>query len=639
MSVWDVKQPAKGSQRVTGRYWPLPDDYPELSTQGKKEARLSIVCNHQTPRDFVVAVDSFDRWYLETDPLFYPDMGRGKLKSPKFHYDIPHFLASYRRNMLAAPRGSAKSMTLGCKIPLVLLCTRPNFETGLGLATDRMVEGRFDKIMIQLEENKGILNDFGVLKRSGRAGGLWSHHVLRLQNNAKLQGFSVGGRMRGGRPNLFILDDPEYDVDNQTTATKLRFGLEKLLFKIIIPMLEEGSGVFWIGTIIDRLTLIYEAINSTDTRWRMWNRMLLAAADMELDPKTGEPTFTNLLWPEKWPADVLKEKRKEIGSANFSCEYLNAPMSEEERILHVRWEQNGYWVQGPRPDNPAQAEDQTLISYYVKDKDTGEWIATEQQWNKWFKELYRMTFIDYAPTCGPHSDFSCILTLGFDRFDIAWVLGLWLGKVTDDQLLNQIAVESNLWKSHVVCPEAVTIQTQLDEQTAQKLRERGAETGWTPRVIPPKYGGVPKEQRIAALEWRFNQGRLKLPLEDENMDKNPWKTLFQQIQDFTMDLSLLPHDDAVDTLAMMRFVPHRFGTPTESQPEDNTIAGLLKRGITHYPGLFNIPLITGFNTEDLTEEMISGMKGRYTARRGIGGLKKQLARKRHPSRLLNRRWK
>jgi len=250
-----------------------------------------------------------------------------------------------------------------------------------------------------------------------------------------------------------------------------------------------------------------------------------------------------------------------------------------------------------------------------------------------------MTFIDYAPTCGPHSDFSCILTLGFDRFDIAWVLGLWLGKVTDDQLLNQIAVESNLWKSHVVCPEAVTIQTQLDEQTAQKLRERGAETGWTPRVIPPKYGGVPKEQRIAALEWRFNQGRLKLPLEDENMDKNPWKTLFQQIQDFTMDLSLLPHDDAVDTLAMMRFVPHRFGTPAESQPEDNSIAGLLKRGITQYPGLFNIPLITGFNTEDLTEEMISGMKGRYTARRGIGGLKKQLARKRHPSRLLNRRWK
>ena len=192
--------------RERNPYFPLPPDYGELTVDGQWQARMATLRKQDTPFDLVCAWDFFRRGYLAQteEQVFYK---RGFSESPEFHYDIVHDMGTYGRNAFAAPRGSAKSTVVAVEVNLMLALTRPFFETILALATDKLVEERFDQIMLQIEHNEMILQDFGEMKpKRGQA--LYNHHHLHLTNGAIIKGLSVMGRKRGGRPGMFILDDP-----------------------------------------------------------------------------------------------------------------------------------------------------------------------------------------------------------------------------------------------------------------------------------------------------------------------------------------------------------------------------------------------------------------------------------------------
>ncbi|KKK88637.1 hypothetical protein LCGC14_2741110, partial [marine sediment metagenome] len=181
-------------------YYPLPSDYAELSLEGQKQARLAVLCNQATPNDLVTAWRFFRRIYLGgVGRLFYKN---GFCESPQFHADLVYDLGSHGRNCMAAPRGSAKSTVIGIEVPLLLALTRPHYEMSLGLATDKLVEERFDKLIQQFTQNELILQDFGEI-RPPRGRSIWNHHYLSLNNGAIIKGLSVMGKKRGGRPRLF----------------------------------------------------------------------------------------------------------------------------------------------------------------------------------------------------------------------------------------------------------------------------------------------------------------------------------------------------------------------------------------------------------------------------------------------------
>lgn len=192
-------------QRKYNQYFPLPADYDSLSLEAQKEARLAVLHNQSTPMNLVLAWDFFRKCYLAgAGRLFYKNSFE---ESPEFHAQMIYNLGQYARNAQAAPRGSAKSTVIGLEAPMLLALTRPHYEISLGLATDRQVEGRFDKLIQQFVENELILQDFGEVKPP-RGQKIWNHHQLSLKNGATINGLSVMGKKRGGRPRLFILDDP-----------------------------------------------------------------------------------------------------------------------------------------------------------------------------------------------------------------------------------------------------------------------------------------------------------------------------------------------------------------------------------------------------------------------------------------------
>ncbi len=511
--------------------------------------------DQSTLTKFVCAWDAFRRLYLKPQGQgFYRG---GFVESPEFHYQAIADLAQHGRNALAAPRGTAKSTVIGAEVPILLALTRPYFPISLCLPTDKLVETRFDIIINQLTQNSLIIEDFGESKpRRGNA--IWNHHHLSLNNGSMIGGFSVLGRKRGARPQLFILDDPENDPDSdsQTSAQLVLEKFEKMLFRQIIPMLEAGSAIFWVGTLINRRSFLYRAICMDDSRFQYWNRVLLEAIKYDSSGKEK----VAVLWDEKWPADVLAARRKEIGDAAFHAEYLNDPVSETERVLVIKPRRNEYTVVESAGseigylDNPLRSK--AKVVWYTRISETDSYQEETQVFSDWVNTLFRFTAVDYATGLNQFNDYSCIATMGFDTRNILWLLDLWMGRTVQSVLTQNIYQQAKKWMVKVIGVEAVAMQVWFSDAVRMYVEQQ--QCVWKPRVMDVKYPyGVSKADRIVGLEPRVSQGNIKYPAHLK--DTYPWTHLYSQTADFTLDLALLPFDDAIDTIAMSQYICHARG--------------------------------------------------------------------------------
>jgi len=583
-------------------YWPLPADYPELSEDGKRNARLAAVSTQNTIDAFVGAWMLFRRMYLiPTEPGFFY---HNYAESPPFHYDLIRFAAEYARNLVAAPRGYAKSVIIGTELPLMLMLTRPYIRIALGMATDKLIEDRFEIFNRQFQENPYIIQDFG-LQRPKRGMAIWNRHHLQLLNGSKIQGFSVTGRKRGARPDLFILDDPEYDPDTEGGALVARDRFEGFLFKQIIPMLESGSGIYWIGTLIGRRSFIGHACYGDDKRFTYWNRRIYSA--LSEDPQTGK---TELLWGEKWDEGTLRVRREEIGEAHFMSEYMNRPGSTQDRTLRIDPLLNEYTVEHDKPTGPLSLNSGALLKWYDS---TG--VEQRQQASEVFSKMYRIIAFDPARGLSAHHDYSCIAVMGFDRSNILWVLDMWMGRAPEAILMRNIFRLGARWRVHVIGIESVSRQIMLVDSlttyVAAHRDELGDDARWMPRIVPVEYagvrGGASKADRIMTLEWRFETGRIKYPAYLKN--KWPFNMLYAQTEDFTYDLNLLEHDDAIDAVAMAHYIVHARGAGgnVSAVTPPKTFEQYMREGQFEWQGL---PLINAFGVQGLTPEVLESI---YTA--------------------------
>ena len=578
--------------------WPLPGDYEELNLDAQKQARLAVLHNQSTPFDLVVAWDFFRRCYLAgMGKLFYKN---GFEESPDFHYSMIYDLGEHGRNAYAAPRGSAKSTVIGIEAPLLLALTRPHYEMTLGLATDRLAEERFDKLMQQFIENELILQDFGEMKPP-RGHKIWNHHQLSLSNGAIIKGLSVMGKKRGGRPRLFILDDPENDPDSdsQAAAQAVVEKFEMIMFRQIIPMLESGSSIFWVGTLINRRSFLYHATSSDDPRFDFWNRKTLKAIEYDKD----DPKTVYVLWPEKWPKEVLEARRDEIGPSAFASEYCNEPVSEQDRILVIDPRKNEYSVEGEFDwNNPLTHTGNIKWSERYMEPGRRVYKDYEKPYKELVLPMYRILLFDYGSGMSQYNDYSCILILGFDTTNTLWILDMWLGRAKDATLLRLIYEKGLAWRPRVLGIEAVSIQMSFAEAVKEYIEEMEQKISqpWRARVFPITYPArVSKSQRISGMEWRYRPGRIKYPA--HLAGKWPYDQLYQQTEDFTPDLALLPHDDAIDTLSMCQYVvKNRGGKFTKEKGKPS----LLERIRRNLPIIKGTPLLSGISSQDITSEML-----------------------------------
>lgn len=593
-------------------YWPLPADYGELTESGQQEARLWTLRRQDTPEHLVEAWYLFRNLYLagSTKVKFYRD---GQLESPAFHSALVWAIGQYAMNAWAAPRGSAKSTVVTLEVPMLLALTRDNFDISLFFSTDKMKNPRFDTMMTEFTENELIEEDFGVMKPK-RGTATWNHEYLQLTNGSTISGGSVMGKMRGGRPRLLIMDDPENDPDSDSEASRaiLIDKFQTILFKKMIPMLKPGTGMAWIGTLIDRKSFLYQATMGDDSRFDYWNRVVLKAAT-GLDEE--DQSKCHLLWPEMWSREFLLDRKEQIGAAAFATEYLNEPISEQDRVLLIDAKKNEYSVEGDFDWNNPLANTNTVIwmEREFDDCDHKVYIKKSAPFHELVRPMYKVLLFDYASGLTKSHDYSCIGIAGFDKLGTMWPLDLWLGRAKRDTLLRLIYEMGLKWQVRALGVEAVGVQNDFADAVQEYMQEQELirDAKWRGRVYPVRYPAKEsKGQRIASLEWRFNSGRIKYPAHLQN--KWPWSELYAQTNDFTIDLALLPYDDAIDTIAMSKYVVKTRGGQFKRERGEPSLIERIKKNKPEVPGM---PVLSGIPTSQVTDEMMNIMSQRARSRR------------------------
>jgi len=549
----------------------------------------------ETPDDLVHAWAFLRAYYLE------PRQARWYKRwkpSPPIHYLLVRDVGENSVNVDLAPRAFAKS-TLAKEVGgLLLPLGREDYYTALTQATGKKVRKNMRTLIRQFENNARLNDDFGKEwgqaikpKRGQRP---WGTDLFELPNGSIVEGLSAQGALRGDRPDLCILDDPEYDEEEGTDQAKLAEDFETLLFATILPMLEEGCGLWWIGTAIPR-SYVYYVVTGSDPRFKLFNRRHLG-----IFTPNGEP-----IWPEKWDDQTIADIRTRLGESKFQQEYMNNPTAGAAKLLVVHPKLGTYRVEGAPEREESPLASPATLSWYEKVVSDGEGVYVEQRqpFGEWASRLYRLMCVDFIRKPSRTSDYAAIAVLGFDTRDILWVLDAFMDRVHLGPLIRKTWEMARRWQIGTIGAEAVSFQEEMADQMASEISQMAAGSAIVPRVVPIRYAKrslknsdapsqISKAERIAGLQWRFDQYRIRLP---EHRRLEPaFAMLWNQIENFTMDLSLLRYDDMLDTVAMHQYMVRRAGVRQARGPAILTPEQLLRQGrvfdeSTGLPNLLAMP--------------------------------------------------
>lgn len=574
--------------------WPLPADYWDLTDEGQKLARINAASLGGRPDLEAAGWHFFREEYLvPRGPAWYKT---GFSPSPASHYKWIMDWHKYDLLVHAAPRGTCKT-TVNLEDILRKAVTESYWECALFLATQRFCGDRLGRLMSEIEHNESIIRDFGQLK-----GKPWNRgSEMGLKNGSRILAQPIKGASLGTRPSgVIVLDDVEKSDDLVQTPSDLRENFEQFFFNAIYPMARSPGfsiPIRIIGTLYNRRMFIYWLYTTDDPRIKeFWKRTLMNVIDLDWKVMDDE-------WQDQ-------EKRR-LGVAAFNAQYMNDPGTAADRVLSIHPELNTYWledVDGAAYADPlnSQAICVTHALSGTRRSDSGDEIPVptiqHRPWADVISNMRRFITVDSSRTTTPTSDFSVVHVMGFENSpehrDTLYSLDIWIGRVRPEELLRQIYLMARKWDVGLIGVEAYPVQSEFYERARDNLPALYGEVKSIPRIIPLKFPNkVEKPDKIMQMEWRFRHYRIKLPI-DRNHTPG-YVRLFYEIENFTEDMALLDHDDAIDTLSMHQLIgkQHMSTGPDIYKPVN--LIEEMKKGEHESHG---VPCMSGINASDLTND-------------------------------------
>lgn len=269
------------------------------------------------------------------------------------------------RNVIAAPRGHAKSTNLTFKDSLH--ATVYGYKHYILLLSDssEQAEGFLDEIKTELEENADLIEDFGSLKGDKT----WRSNGILTKNDIKIEAIGSGKKVRGRkhrnwRPDLIVLDDIENDenVNTPEQRKKLKSWFEKAVSKAG----DTYTDIVYIGTVLHYDSLLnnvlhnpryhakkYRAVISWATNQKLWDTwesiyINLFNENHEVDAQAFFEEHreemlegTEVLWEDKLSYYDLIEMKVTEGEASFNSELQNDPVDPDNATFNEEW--NDYY--------------------------------------------------------------------------------------------------------------------------------------------------------------------------------------------------------------------------------------------------------------------------------------------------------
>ena len=227
-----------------------------------------------------------------------------------------------KRKIQLWPRGHGKSECTTINYVSWLVGNYPDIHINIVTKTASLAENILLALMTRFEHDANYIRIFGELKPKKPV--KWTAQEIivnrnEISKNPTIKATGLMGPITGGRSDLIILDDP---IDEENVRTPLQ--IEKALTwhdKVLSPTLYPWGGEIVIGTRWHYADLYAELIRK----------------NYPVSLKQAIQKDGTALWPNYWSLQKLKEKRLEVGSIIFDCQYQNDPTSMEGSLLKAKW--------------------------------------------------------------------------------------------------------------------------------------------------------------------------------------------------------------------------------------------------------------------------------------------------------------
>lgn len=466
----------------------------------------------QADRDFRFFAVTYFPHYLKHDPSVLHDWLFERLQRIGTPGEKGMRLA------VAAPRGEAKSTLV--TLIFVLWCVLTNRRRFVPIITDAFEQAvaMLEAIKAELTANPRLRQDFPAGFGEGRT---WKEGVIVTTNNARIQAFGSGKRMRGlrhgpYRPDLTIGDDLENDEN--VRSPEQREKLEGWLTRSVLSLgaADDSMDVVVIGTILHYDSVlarllrnplwegrVFRALIEWPSRmdlWERWEEVLRNDGEELADAFYRERAWVMdvgavISWPAARSLVGLMKKRVRDGRAAFDSEQQNDPINTE----HALFGKIQYWSLLPP----------NLTYFGAVDPSLGR--------------------------LGNARDPSAILVGGMDRdAGILYVMEALIAKRVPDLIIEEVI---RLQRQHHCVAWAVEA-VQFQEFFRTELLKRSVQQGVpvSARAVIPI---TDKMLRIEALQPFVADGRIRFHASQI--------VLLQQLRHYPMDA----HDDGPDALQML----------------------------------------------------------------------------------------
>jgi len=372
------------------------------------------------------------------------------------------------------PRGHGKTTGIILYI-LWLIGLYPDIHIQIVSKTASQAESICTALMTIIEHDQNYIRLFGNLKLSNPI--RWTNQQFiierkEISKNPTVKATGLMGPITGGRNDLIICDDI---IDEENIRTRLQLEKVSTWFnKILYPTLYPWGGIIVIGTRWSYADIYAELLEK-------WQNSVLSAIQED----------GSVLWPEYWPLSKLEERRNEIGTIIFNCQYQNDPTGMEGDLLKAEW----------------------LIPY-------------EQE-----PPAHITKYAGVDPALG-EGDYQAIATLGYDRItNQGYLLDVWADKMPFPQFLRKLKQQHTLHDYAKIYVESNAFQKVLT--FLPEIRE-------LPTV--PTATMKDKESRFIAMSSHFESKRVLI---------NP---LMLNRSEFWTEWVQFPrgvHDDALDAVELV----------------------------------------------------------------------------------------
>lgn len=346
--------------------------------------------------------------------------------------------------------------------------------------------------------------------------------IIAKGSEQKLRGLLWNGK----RPDIMVLDDMESDeqVMNKERRNKFR----RWFYGALIPALSENGIIRYVGTILHQdsmleqlmpkvggIYVVEEPLKMYQTKYAgFWHTVKYRAHSED---------FSQILWPDRWSKEKLKQVRDEYVqrglSDKYSQEFLNIPIDESTAFFR-------------RPDFLAESVDdkKKLLNYYI----TGDFAISERD----------------------RADYTVFMVGGMDEAGI-----LHIRNVIRARMDGQEIVETMIGLQKVYNPIAFGIEEmQVSKAIGPYLNRAMIESNTFINLIMMKPHRSDKITRAQSIRARMRASGVKF---DKGAD---W---YQDLEEECITFPRSRHDDQVDTLAYLGLLIDKIvDAPTEAEAEE-----------------------------------------------------------------------